>query len=116
MKDIKRAELLLVCIALVLTAFIVIYIVINAATVKPVNVTYNSTTSQNADNNKTKVNINGATLTQLQKIKGIGPVLAQNIIDYRNRNGNFRNYRDVLKVKGIGEKKLEDIQNCICFE
>lgn len=55
------------------------------------------------------VNINTATAAELQSLPGIGPVLAQRIIDYREANGPFRSVGELGMVSGIGEKKLEDI-------
>ncbi len=54
-----------------------------------------------------KVNINTATVTELQTVKGIGPSIAQKIIDYRESRGSFQKIEDLLLVKGIGEKTLE---------
>ena len=55
------------------------------------------------------VNINTATLDQLQTLPGIGPVLAQRIIDYREANGPFKNPADLAQVEDIGKKRLEAI-------
>lgn len=55
------------------------------------------------------VNINTATLAELDTLYGIGPVLAQAIIDYRTEHGDFTKTEDLLKVDGIGEKTLEKI-------
>lgn len=53
------------------------------------------------------VNINTATAEQLQTLPGIGPVLAQRIIDYRTEHGDYPSVDALLGVSGIGEKKLE---------
>lgn len=50
------------------------------------------------------ININDATLEQLESINGIGTKKAQAIIDYRMKNGEFLNVEDLTKVKGIGSK------------
>ena len=59
------------------------------------------------------VNINTATAEQLMTLKGIGEVKSQAIIDYRNKNGPFRNIDQLLFVKGIGEKTLDKIRDYI---
>ena len=60
-----------------------------------------------------KININTATLEQLQLLPGIGESLAQRIIDYRNQNGSFSATKDLMKVSGIGEKKFDGIKDYI---
>lgn len=57
-----------------------------------------------------KVNINTATVSELDKLKGIGPATAQKIIDYRTQNGPFKAVEDIKNVKGIGDAKLEAIK------
>ena len=53
------------------------------------------------------VDINRATEKELTALKGVGPALAKNVVEYRQKNGRFRNIEDLLQVKGIGDKKLE---------
>lgn len=50
-----------------------------------------------------KVNINTATLTELMTLTGIGESKAKLIIEYRTKNGNFKDIKDIMKVKGISE-------------
>ena len=52
-----------------------------------------------------KVNINTAGVDELDSLPGIGPILAERIIEYRTANGNFSKTEDILKVNGIGEAK-----------
>lgn len=60
------------------------------------------------------VNINTASAAELQTLSGIGPSMAQSIIDERTQNGAFASVDDLMRVSGIGEKKLAKIKDCIC--
>jgi competence protein ComEA len=60
-----------------------------------------------------KVPLDRATAAELALVPGIGPKTAQAIVDYRAAHGPFRNMRELLNVKGIGEKKLERIRPCL---
>ncbi|MBS3977385.1 MAG: helix-hairpin-helix domain-containing protein [Syntrophomonadaceae bacterium] len=59
------------------------------------------------------ININSATLEQLDSLPGIGPALAQRIIDYRNNKGPFRDIKDLTNVSGIGEAKYNQLKDLI---
>ena len=61
------------------------------------------------------VNINSATQAELETLPGIGPSTAAKIIDYRNKNGDFKNIEDIMNVSGIGESKFNNIKNYICI-
>ena len=56
------------------------------------------------------VNINTATAEQLESLQNIGPAKAAAIIAHREEYGPFQSVEDLVKVKGIGEKTLEDIR------
>lgn len=60
------------------------------------------------------ININLAGQAQLEQLPGIGPALAQRIIDYRTQNGPFAAIEDLMNVSGIGEKRFEQIKSQIC--
>ena len=62
------------------------------------------------------VNVNTANAEELETLTGIGPALAQAIIDYRAGHGAFRSAEDLLLVKGIGEAKLEGFRAEITLE
>ena len=56
------------------------------------------------------VNLNTATATDLDGIKGIGPSKAKAIIDYRSKNGSFKSVEDLKNVKGFGEKSIAKLK------
>ena len=56
------------------------------------------------------VNINTADAAELTQLPGIGPETADSIIDYRSDVGPFTSIDDLMKVKGIGAKKLEKLR------
>ena len=60
-----------------------------------------------------KININTASEQELDSLPGIGSVKAKAIIDYRKKYGNFKTKRDIIKVKGIGEKTYEKLKDKI---
>ena len=62
------------------------------------------------------VNINTATLEELQTIKGIGKKKAEAILQYRKEHGAFRTKEELLQVKGIGKKALEAIESQVTFQ
>jgi len=56
------------------------------------------------------VDLNTATKEELDTVKGIGPVKAQAIVDYRKKNGPFKSVDDLKNVKGFGEKTVAKIR------
>ena len=74
-----------------------------------------TTTEKNAKGVSGKVNINTANQTELETLQGIGPALAQRIIEYRQENGKFQTIEDIQNVKGIGDSKYSNIKDDICI-
>jgi comEA protein len=56
------------------------------------------------------VNLNTATIAQLETLPGIGPNTAKSIVDFRNRSGPFQRVEDLLAIKGISKSKLEKLR------
>ncbi|MGL5979157.1 MAG: helix-hairpin-helix domain-containing protein [Erysipelotrichaceae bacterium] len=61
------------------------------------------------------ISINFASVEELQAIPGIGPAMAQKIIDYRESVGLFQTLEDVMNIKGIKEKLFEKMKDYICL-
>lgn len=60
-----------------------------------------------------KVNLNTASLAQLDTLPGVGPVLAQRIIDFRARRGGFRDVSELRQVDGIGEETFSRLKDLV---
>lgn len=59
------------------------------------------------------VSLNTATADQLDTLPGVGPVLAQHIIDYRTQHGGFRSVDELREVNGIGDRRFADLRNLV---
>ena len=57
------------------------------------------------------INLNTATLQQLQTLPGIGPTLAQRIVAFREKNHGFKRIEELLAIPGISEKKWKAIRD-----
>lgn len=62
------------------------------------------------------INLNTATLEELDGLPGIGPAIAQRIIDYRNQNGAFKQIDDLKKVRGIGDALFSQIKDMVTVQ
>ncbi|MEU1115454.1 MULTISPECIES: helix-hairpin-helix domain-containing protein [unclassified Streptomyces] len=59
------------------------------------------------------VSLNTATAEQLDELPGVGPVLAQHILDYRAEHGGFRSIEELREVNGIGDRRFADLQDLV---
>jgi competence protein ComEA len=59
------------------------------------------------------VNLNTATAAELDTLPGVGPVLAQRIIDHRTRTGGFRSVEELRKVEGVGDARFEQLKDLV---
>lgn len=63
-----------------------------------------------------KINVNTASQAELELLPGVGPKLAQRILDDRAKNGNYKSLKDLDRVSGIGVKTLERLAPLVTFE
>ncbi len=63
-----------------------------------------------------KVNLNEASKEQLLALPGIGDVVAERILQYKKERGSFTSVEELLKIKGISKKKLEQIKNFLTID
>lgn len=73
----------------------------------------NDSATPETSTNSELININTATKEELDSLPGIGPTIAQRIIDYRTENGNFSTIDDIKNVSGIGPATFDEIKDLI---
>ena len=87
----------------------------NIIKLQPVQVSQVNKANKRANNNNANnlVDVNNASVEELQKLNGIGPALAKRIIEYRQSHGKFSKPDDLIQVKGIGPAKLKKMKDQI---
>jgi len=95
-----------VAMAFVLTAFAVPSLAQSVASDKP-------TQSGKTSPAPLSVNLNTATVTELEALPGVGLATATRIIEYRQKNGAFKKIEDLMNVRGIGEKTFLNLKSMI---
>ena len=73
----------------------------------------NNTLNEPESNNDNKININTADLSELDSLPGFGQVTAQKIIEYRQEHTKFNSIEELMNIKGIGEKKFNNVKDHI---
>jgi len=59
---------------------------------------------------RVRIDLNRATRSELIRLPGVGPKMAERILLFRNDHGPFKNKRDLMRIKGIGKKKFKAIE------
>lgn len=107
----------LICLTLIFAAFVLGFSLGRSTGARSTQISVEqSTASPDTEASGTEaalININTATFEELDSLPGIGPTLAQNIIDYRDTYGDFECIEDIMKVSGIGEMVFNDIRHLI---
>lgn len=65
---------------------------------------------------KKKVNLNSASIEDLQKLPGIGEKTARQILEYKEKNGPYHSIEEIMEVKGIGPKKFQKFKSFISID
>ncbi len=60
-----------------------------------------------------KVDLNSADQRQLETLPGIGPAMAKRIVEFREKNGPFKRVEELMNVRGIGEKKYDQLKDLV---
>ncbi|MBS1008951.1 helix-hairpin-helix domain-containing protein [Leuconostoc suionicum] len=104
----EEADMQQVNLAQKLTDGQIVYVPMRGETSSPVN---NGSTSAMSTTDNEVINLNTATVVELQKLDGIGVKKAEQIIAYREEHGEFKSIEEIKQVSGIGEKRFEALKD-----
>lgn len=94
----------------ILGAFLIATFLTGGLTLAVATKAYGAPKAESQVNAPVMININKAGVEDLDKIRGIGPAMAQRIVDFRTQNGAFKSVDDLVQVRGIGGAKLQQIK------
>lgn len=80
------------------------------------NETFENDIANNSDNKNNLININTASIQELDALPGVGEATANKIINYREEKGRFNSIEEIKNVNGIGDKKYEELKTLISIE
>lgn len=72
--------------------------------------------SEDKSTNTSQININTASIEELDKLPGVGEATANKIVNHRSENGEFKSVEEIKNVNGIGDKKFEEMKELICVK
>ena len=112
----KKFPFVMSLITFVFTLVILIIAITQIISPSQISLSEVSPTQQLHINREGKLNINLATANEFAQLSGIGPVLAERLIQYRAEHGSFTTTDEIINVNGIGHEKYNAIKNLICVE
>jgi len=112
----KRSVLVAV---LVVVLAITLFLTLHNLNITIINNSNNTTVTATQDKNLPTgkiININTATADELDMVPGIGPVLSNSIVVYRNRHGPIKSVNELANIPGIGEKRLQYLKEAVVIQ
>ena len=98
---------------LVVTACVALFVMMAAAPLAALQAASPSQQNPPSQPASSLVNLNTATQAELEKLPGVGPAMAKQIIEYRQKNGGFKKVEELMNVKGIGEKSFLKLKTLV---